>query len=158
MKKRIVPLLTTVLIIMATTAPMASAANTRKGNYADGYEVTFCYNNGGSVSVAIYLNINGAFTIVDAPKYAGYTFVGWSCGGRVYQPGEVINVSRDMRFEATWVESIPARNPFTDIYRSDAYFDAVMYVYEKGIMAGTSATTFSPNDPVTRAAGNFLYK
>lgn len=31
------------------------------------------------------------------------------------------------------------------------YADAVDYVYEHGIMNGTSATTFSPNTPMTRA-------
>ncbi len=45
-------------------------------------------------------------------------------------------------------------NPFTDVRESDWFFNAVMIVYEQGLFAGTSATTFSPNAPMTR--GMFL--
>ena len=40
--------------------------------------------------------------------------------------------------------------PFTDVNTSDWYYDAVQYAYEKGMMNGTSTTTFSPNDTTTR--------
>lgn len=42
-------------------------------------------------------------------------------------------------------------NPFTDVSRSDYYYDAVLWAVENGVTSGTSATTFSPNAPVTRA-------
>ena len=42
-------------------------------------------------------------------------------------------------------------NPFTDVYESDYYYDAVLWAVANGVTAGTSATTFSPNAPVTRA-------
>lgn len=42
-------------------------------------------------------------------------------------------------------------NPFTDVQSSDYFFKAVLWAAEKGVTAGTSATTFSPNDPCTRA-------
>ena len=45
----------------------------------------------------------------------------------------------------------PASNPFTDVYESDYYYDAVLWAVANGVTAGTSATTFSPNAPVTRA-------
>jgi hypothetical protein len=41
--------------------------------------------------------------------------------------------------------------PFSDIAVSDSYFEAVKYLYENEIMIGTSDTTFSPDDSVTRA-------
>ena len=41
-------------------------------------------------------------------------------------------------------------NKFEDVYVSDWYFDAVQYVYENDMMAGTSDTTFSPNQTTTR--------
>ena len=37
------------------------------------------------------------------------------------------------------------RNPFLDISEGDWFYDAVRYVYEKGLMAGTSDNTFGPN-------------
>ena len=40
---------------------------------------------------------------------------------------------------------------FSDVPNGAWYADAVDYVYEHGIMNGTSATTFSPNTPMTRA-------
>ncbi len=41
--------------------------------------------------------------------------------------------------------------PFVDVAPSDWFVDAVQYVYEHGLMNGTSATTFEPNAPVDRA-------
>ena len=42
-------------------------------------------------------------------------------------------------------------NPFTDVYESDYYYDAVQWAVANGVTTGTSATTFSPDAPVTRA-------
>ena len=43
-----------------------------------------------------------------------------------------------------------ATNPFTDVKKSDYYYDAVIWAVENGITAGTSATKFSPNATCTR--------
>ena len=40
--------------------------------------------------------------------------------------------------------------PFTDVKSGDWFQDAVAYVYDKGMMTGTSATTFAPNSTTTR--------
>ena len=42
-------------------------------------------------------------------------------------------------------------NPFTDVYESDYYYEAVLWAVENGVTNGTSATTFSPNVTVSRA-------
>ena len=48
--------------------------------------------------------------------------------------------------------------PFTDVKTSDWYYDAVKYVYENGLMAGTSETTFAPEVKLNRAmAVQILY-
>ena len=48
--------------------------------------------------------------------------------------------------------------PFTDVKSSDWYYNAVKYVYENGLMAGTSDTTFDPETKLTRAmAAQILY-
>lgn len=52
-----------------------------------------------------------------------------------------------------------ASNPFTDVDSSAYYYKAVMWAVEKGITAGTSATTFSPDKTCTRAeAMAFLHR
>lgn len=40
--------------------------------------------------------------------------------------------------------------PFTDVNTTDWYYNAVQYAYEKGMMSGTSTTTFAPNATTTR--------
>ena len=42
-------------------------------------------------------------------------------------------------------------NPFTDVHVNDYFYDAVLWAVENGITNGTSKTTFSPDDTVTRA-------
>ena len=43
-----------------------------------------------------------------------------------------------------------ANTPFTDVYAKDWYASAVEYTYNKGIILGTSGTTFNPNTKLTR--------
>ena len=48
--------------------------------------------------------------------------------------------------------------PFTDVAEDAYYTDAVKWAAANGVTAGTSATTFSPNDTCTRAqAVTLLY-
>lgn len=46
---------------------------------------------------------------------------------------------------------VPQNNPFADVSTSDYYYDAVLWAVANGVTVGTSATTFSPDAPVTRA-------
>ena len=43
-----------------------------------------------------------------------------------------------------------AELPFLDVAESSWYYDAVVYVYQKGLMTGTSTTTFAPGATTTR--------
>ena len=47
-------------------------------------------------------------------------------------------------------EPASGSNPFTDVAQGSFYYKAVLWAVEKGITAGTSATTFSPNAECTR--------
>ena len=52
-----------------------------------------------------------------------------------------------------------ASNPFTDVAAYAYYCKAVLWAVENGITTGTSATTFSPGAPCTRAQGvTFLWR
>jgi hypothetical protein len=48
-------------------------------------------------------------------------------------------------------EPTTASSPFTDVSADAYYYKAVLWAVEKGITAGTSDTTFSPNAVVSRS-------
>ena len=45
----------------------------------------------------------------------------------------------------------PTGNPFADVQEGKYYYSAVLWAVESGVTAGTSATTFSPEEGCTRA-------
>ena len=49
------------------------------------------------------------------------------------------------------VEFADGKLPFTDVHETDWFYNDVLFVYEEGLFAGTSDTTFSPNTSMTRA-------
>ena len=54
-------------------------------------------------------------------------------------------------FEVTHFSAyVLATFPFTDVAENAWYYGDVAYAYTNGLFAGTSDTTFSPNDPMTR--------
>ena len=56
-------------------------------------------------------------------------------------------------------EATPSNNPFTDVKAGAYYEKAVLWAAETGVTAGTSATTFSPDNTCTRAqVVTFLYR
>lgn len=59
---------------------------------------------------------------------------------RVYAGWEEIKENPSTGFE----------NPFTDVSESDWFFNDVKFVYQNGLMNGTSATTFSPEGTTSR--------
>ena len=56
-------------------------------------------------------------------------------------------------------EPASTENPFTDVKAGKYYYKAVLWAVENGITSGTSATTFGPDDPCTRAqVATFLWR
>ena len=49
------------------------------------------------------------------------------------------------------VEFTDGKMPFTDVHETDWFYNDVLFVYDAGLFAGTSDTTFSPNAAMTRA-------
>jgi uncharacterized repeat protein (TIGR02543 family) len=138
-KDRLIAALTLCLSLMLlNSAAMAST----------GYSVTLYHNDSHSeVAITAFNDISGSFTLPDGPVRAGFVFSGWCEHDVVFQPGDVISVTQDREFYAQWTPTYP----FTDIDAEADYFNDVMYVYEQGIMTGTSTTTFSPSDVINRA-------
>ena len=58
----------------------------------------------------------------------------------------------EVRVEAVFEADVPGTElPFEDVAKTDWYFDAVAYVYQKGIMGGYSDQAFGPVDRISRA-------
>lgn len=66
--------------------------------------------------------------------------------------GDYIFVQPDgkVTIEVVFRENAPVPMPFTDVSEDAWYSDAVRYVYEKGLMNGTSVNTFGPDGITTR--------
>ena len=90
-----------------------------------------------------------------------YDAVGWAVDNGItkgtsatlFSPGDPCTRAQMVTFlwrAAGSPEPEGDRNPFTDVSPTAYYYDAVLWAVEQGITKGTSATTFSPTDTVTR--------
>ena len=70
--------------------------------------------------------------------------------GTIFAPGHRWDKGRCTRCGATDPGYVP-ENPFTDVKETDYFLEPVLWAVDKGITAGTSSTTFSPDNPCTRA-------
>ena len=57
------------------------------------------------------------------------------------------NITKEFPLKVTGIEK---KLPFKDVKNSDWFFSSVEYCYEKGIILGTSDTTYNPNTKLTR--------
>ncbi len=53
--------------------------------------------------------------------------------------------------ETAFAKLTDAPLPFVDVDKSEWYYNAVQYAYENGLFSGTSATTFAPDDTLSRS-------
>ena len=123
--------------------------------------VTVKYGSGAADKV--YNVVKGkAFTLPDAPSNSGYIFLGWRCGDVTYKAGEAVDITSDTAFTAVWgnlpdvdpeepEEPEVSDFPFYDVNVRDWYYDAVYYVWDKGLMDGVDTHEFAPNATLTRA-------
>ena len=66
--------------------------------------------------------------------------------------GGRLNAGAALSYVREHYETLTAKDlPFTDMEKTDGAYEAVRYLYENGIMQGTSATTFSPDSGLDRA-------
>lgn len=72
-----------------------------------------------------------------------------------YEKGEIVDgmlnpVSINIKNGTIQVGEVVDKPLFTDVFENAWYYDAVNYVYEEGLITGTSDVTFEPNSPMTR--------
>lgn len=60
-------------------------------------------------------------------------------------------LAADVSTGDTMVTTNAVSNPFTDVSKSDWYYDAAMFVLQEGLFSGTSSNSFSPDASMTRA-------
>ena len=96
-------------------------------------------------------------TYIDLTKYVptwrGHTFIGWYTERSLMNKVSGVYLTKDMTVYASWrVDENPGTgaNPFTDVSEKDWFYGDVMFVYENGLMLGTSKTLFSPHGTATR--------
>lgn len=80
--------------------------------------------------------------------------VGWDGDKLLYQDHKGTDILYKGRFnEAYYLDGgvNMAEMKFKDVKPTDWYYEAVKYVYEKGIMIGVNDTHFSPNAGISRA-------
>lgn len=142
------------LCLLMMMLPVASAADTDQRE--TGHSITLNYNIPnpvGGIGAAVHILYTGSpgeFVLPAPPDRPGFTFTGWADeDNTVYQSGDTVWVTpaRDCQFYAQW----KTIHPFTDLTGTEQYFNDVMYLMEKGIMTGTSASTFTPDATFNRA-------
>ena len=96
-------------------------------------------------------------TYIDLTKYVptwrGHTFIGWYSERSLTNKVSGVYLTKDMTVYALWrVDENPGigANPFTDVSQKDWFYGDVMFVYENGLILGTSKTLFSPYGTATR--------
>ena len=87
------------------------------------------------------------------PTWRGHTFIGWYSERSLTNKVSGVYLTKDMTVYALWrVDENPGTgaNPFTDVSEKDWFYGDVMFVYENGLILGTSKTLFSPHGTATR--------
>ena len=130
------------------------------------YSLTIIYDNGMSPYVEEDIfEIGDRYVLPFEQSRPGYIFMGWYYDGKTYQAEDTIVIKGDTVIRALWSalpdiepgtpvvpdEPVVGDFPFTDVSVNAWYYEAVKYVYEKGIMNGMDRYSFQPNGTLTRA-------
>nr|WP_302666485.1 S-layer homology domain-containing protein [uncultured Agathobaculum sp.] len=139
------------VIVITYTSGGSSSGGGGGSNSSSNKPTASVSGSGGKVTVAN----DGTVTITPDQ---GYQISKITVNGKevdIPTNGKLTGLDKDDKVVVTF-EKIPEEKPgttttpFTDIAANAWYADAVEYVYENGIMNGTSATSFSPNETTTR--------
>ena len=150
--------ITTATIFSANTSVYAHWTYTGGGGGGYNPPVTYYtlrFETGGGSDVP---SVQGTYnTYIDLTKYVptwrGHTFIGWYTERSLMNKVSGVYLTKDMTVYAGWrVDENPGTgaNPFTDVSEKDWFYGDVMFVYENGLMLGTSKTLFSPHGTATR--------
>ena len=116
---------------------------------------TLRFETGGGSAIASVREAYNAYIDLTqyVPTWRGHTFIGWYSERSLMNKVSGVYLTKDMTVYAGWrVDENPntGANPFTDVSEKDWFYGDVMFVYENGLMLGTSKTLFSPHGTATR--------
>ena len=116
---------------------------------------TLCFETGGGSDISSVQGTYNAYIDLTqyVPTWRGHTFTGWYSERSLKNKVSGVYLTKDMTVYAGWrVDENPntGANPFTDVSEKDWFYGDVMFVYENGLMLGTSKTLFSPHGTATR--------
>lgn len=137
------------------TFRVSSSSSSNNGSSTRYYTIKATAGKGGSISYEGSKDVKkGSDITYTITPDKGYKIKDVYVNGR--SKGDISkytfrDVSSDNKIEAEFVKESKNDIPFTDVDETDSFYDAVVDVYKKGLMAGTSDTTFSPNATLTRA-------
>ena len=123
------------------------------GSVVTQYTLTFDTNGGTAISKVT----KDKGTKVDLSSYTttrqGYTFAGWYADEALTDKVTSVTLNSNKTVYAKWTEKTPEKPalPFTDVTKGDWFYDAVQYVYDKGMMNGVDGGRFAPNATTSRA-------
>ena len=114
----------------------------------------------GTVTVSPTIARGLTFTDVSPNAYY-YDAVAWAVekgvangtGDTTFTPDRTVSRGEMITFlwRAAGSPAAEGENPFTDVTETDYYYQAALWAVQTGIAQGSSATTFTPLEPVTRA-------
>ena len=147
--------ITTATVFSANTTVYAHWTYTGGGYNPPVTYYTLRFETGGGSDIP---SVREAYnTYIDLTKYVptwrGHTFIGWYSERSLMNKVSGVYLTKDMTVYAGWrVDENPGTgaNPFTDVSEKDWFYSDVMFVYENGLMLGTSKTLFSPHGTATR--------
>ena len=97
----------------------------------------------------------------DAVNWAVENDITSGTGGTYFSPAESCSRAQTVTFlwRAAGQPKASGTSPFVDVAANAYCFSAVRWAVAEGITAGTSASTFAPDQPCTRAEiATFLYR
>ena len=132
---------------VVTKAPKAARTGVRT------YTCKVCGKTKTEQIPAIFVDVKADSWYEDAVDWALENSVTNGTDATHFSPNAECTRAQMVTFLWRACGSEPAKNtnnPFTDVTPGKYYYDAVLWAVEKGITTGTTKTTFSPNDKVTR--------
>ena len=150
--------ITTETVFSANTTVYAHWTYTGGGGGGYNPPVTYYtlrFETGGGSDISSVREAYNAY--IDLTKYVptwrGHTFIGWYSERSLMNKVSGVYLTKDITVYVGWrVDENPntGANPFTDVSEKDWFYGDVMFVYENGLMLGTSKTLFSPHGTATR--------
>ena len=100
-----------------------------------------------------FTDVSGSAYYYDAVLWAVANGVTNGTTATTFSPNVTVTRAQMVTFlwRAHGAPRATGSNPFTDVSADAYYYDAVLWAVESGVTNGTTATTFGPNAPVTRA-------